>query len=327
MPASLTLTSTLNLRCPPGDIPVTLAGAPTKITCQTGSTPCIVIGSTGANNTSRQNLSLKDVVLTGPGATIAGSEAVQILPSGGYSKISGLRVNYFETGLHLIGDANLLSVLYLDQITIGAPGATTSTAVHLDGHIANAYFTNFTLSGINRVILDDGPGVSGAGASFTDGVFNTTTVEGTAAVSVSSSDGNQHQLTLTNIQDWETACPYLEIGDQSSVIINGVAWTGNPWGATTSAGIHILNGSAAWLKINNATLNYCTVNGDILKVDGPNAFVTVSSSDFYLGNINFVGASAGTFVGNRCVSSNATAMIGNLTNVRSSANISKCPDR
>jgi len=329
LPATLTLTTTLNFKCPTttGNLPVVVKGAPTYVTCQTAGTPCIVMGVTGSAYNSGENISLRDIVMTGPGWMTAGSEAIRIYESASWSKISDVRIDNFETGMHFIG-TTLLQSVFTDKIVIGAPSASTKTAIHLDGVNANIKFTNFQLSAQRQVILDDGPGGMGAGATFDTGQFNSAITPGVPGISVSSTDHNLHALMLSNIEDWETACPYLEIGDAGSVVITGVAWTGNPWGGTGNAAIHILPNTISYLKVSNAVIDPCQTNGELLRNESASSFVAFNNSDLYLGSLNFVNGGQGAFTGNRCTSSTGgSSLIGNLANVRASGNLGNCADR
>jgi len=327
LPPIVTLTQTLNLRCPPGRIPVTLQGAPSQITCNTGATPCIIVGSTvdtGANNTI--NLAIKDVHLIGPGRTVTGSEGVKIVPTADFAVLTDVGIDFFDLGLHLIGDAPLLVSVTGTNIKVGLLGASVNTSIHLDGEVANAVFNNFVLSAQNRLILFDGPGGTGSNATFTNGVLNTTFTPGIASVYVGSSDGSVKGLQMGQISDWETACPYIQMGNSAAVWLNGISWNGDVQNSGSYPGIEMLPNTVSWLNIDNAGLSYCSGHGDIIKVESANSTIRVVNSSFYLGTVNFVGQSRGTFIGNDCTTTGAT-LIGDLTRVRASGNLGQCADR
>lgn len=325
LPASVTLTSTLFLHCAPGNLPVTLQGAPSNVVCQTGASPCIVVGG-GVGVPSRLNFGLRDIYMTGPGRAVANSEGIRVTI--GYATISDIKIDSFDIGMKFTA-SGLLAGDRITNAVIGVPSASVNVAVHLYGETANIKFLNPILSGWNRLILSDGPGGSGSGASFIGGTFNSTLVPGVAAVYIASSDGNQRQLSLTNIEDWETACPYLEIGDQGNVIITGVAWTGDPRSSGNIPAIRMLPNAISWLRINNAHLNACSgQHGDIVKVEADRAFLAIGTSDIYLGTINFVQPSIGVISGNRCTwwPDSGPQIIGNLAKVRSTGNYGRCQD-
>lgn len=330
MPASLTLTSTLNLTCDPptgvitNNKPVLLRGAPTFITCNTGASPCIAIGAKTASE--RDNLSLSDVNLSGPGFSQPGSVGIRILNSGSMSHISHVRIDGFERGIHVQALGYLLGTVNIEDIMIGVPTASTKIAVHIEGMAANIKFINFGLSGQERVLLMDGPGGTGGGVSFNSGFFNTTLTPVIAGIAVSNSDGSIKQLNITNVEDWETACPYLELGAGAWVTMNGIGWTGDPRPADNNPAIHILPGVIAWLKMSNASVNPCSAGTDLIKNESAATMVLVSSSDLYLGKINFTAAGQGAFVGNRCTTSDgSSSFVGVMTNIRSQGNVGTCP--
>jgi len=328
--ATLTVTSTINLQCPPGDMPVMLKGAPTKITCQTGAAPCVIVGSTPSTTTSAHiGLGMTDIRLVGPGLTVAGSEGIRVLQSADYATFTNIRVDNFDQGVHLIGDANLLIGDYFTNLTVGLPDTNTNIAVHLDGQVADVYFVGFLLAGQQRVILSDQLGGTGASATFTNGGFNTTRTPGIAAVSVSSTDTGVHVLQLSAIQDWETACPYLELGNFADVSINGIGWIGDPWSSGLNPAFHITpTATYSWLRVTNSQLKACSGNGDALRVESATAFISMSSVDWW-GTMNFVAPARAAFTGNRCTvpaGPTSPAYIGNTTNVRSAGNFGSCPD-
>ena len=323
LPPLVTLATPLFVHCPPGGPSITVQGAPSQITCQTGSAPCVTIGG-GIGVSSRDGLALRDVYIIGPGF-VTGSEAIRV--TAGFATLDNIRIDSFDKGIHFISSSLLMG----DRITnaiIGVPNASVNTSVHLDGEISNIKFVSPFLSARNRLILSDGPGGSGSGASFVGGTFNTTLNPGTASVYVGSNDGSQRQLLLSHIEDWETACPYLEIGDQGNVVIDGVAWTGDPRSSGNIAAIRMLPNTISWLRISNANLNACSgAHGDLIRVESASAFLAISTSDLYLGTINFLQPAAATLVGNRCTWWSGSQLIGNLAKVRSAGNLGNCPDR
>lgn len=336
LPAVVNLAATLNLRCAPGtQRPVTLRGAPSVINCVTGATPCIVVGSNvdlddGSGTNNRLHLAIKDVRLRGPGISTIGSEGIKIVPTGDYSILNDVWIDYFDKGLHLVGDGPLLVGVFIQNLKVGALGASVNTAIHLDGEVANALFEQFSLGAQKRLILFDGPGGSGADASFHSGVLNTTLTPGIASVYVDTSDASIHTLTLSDISDWETACPYLEMGNHALVTLNGVAWNGDPHNSVGYPGIKIdaSASNVAWLNLNNTGVSYCgTPDSELMRVEATNASIRVLNSSFYRGTVNFVGASRGTFIGNDCAMGVGTTLVGNLTRVRSSTNLGTCLDR
>lgn len=325
LPPSVTLTSTLFLHCAPGGFPITLQGAPSNVTCQTGATSCIVVGG-GVGVPSRLNLGLRDIYMTGPGRAVAGSEGIRVTI--GYATISDIRIDSFDVGMKFIA-SNLLMGDRITNAVIGVPSASVNIAIHLYGESSNIKFVNPSISGWNRLILSDGPGGTGSGASFMGGTFNTTRVPGVASVYIASSDGSQRQLSLSNIEDWETACPYLEIGDQGNVSITGVAWMGDPRSSGNIPAIRMLPNSISWLRISNANLNACSgQHGDIVKVETDKAFLAIGTSDIYHGTINFVQPSIGVITGNRCTwwPNSGQQIIGNLAKVRSTGNFGYCQE-
>jgi len=232
--------------------------------------------------------------------------------------------------MRLGGDPGLLWAAYISDFVVGfgdgnsgAAQQTVNTAVHLDGHVGNAKFNNFELAAKRRLILSDGPGSSGAGATFSHGSLNSTGVVGVSSVKVASSDNAVHELLLNDIEDWEVACPFLEVGNQARVVINGVGFTGDVMQSTGQHFFHMLPNSISWLRISNANLTGCGGGGDTIRVDSYNSFLTIMGSDI-AGKINFAQAGEGTIVGNRCNWANG-GLIGNLSRMKSSANLF-CPD-
>ncbi|MBA8888680.1 hypothetical protein FHW12_002913 [Dokdonella fugitiva] len=327
VPLNYVATTTINLTCP-GAIeppPVLLQGMPSKITCQTGAAPCILIGST--TSTQRTNLALRDVYIYGPGRTVAGSEAIRFSPTADYSSVSDVRIDNFDKGIHFIGTTtpvnDLLVGPHLRNIVIGESNspARMNVAVHLDGHVANVSFNQFHLSAYQRVILSDGPGGTGADATFIDGGLNTTATSGTAAVYISSSDGAGRILNLTQIQDWETRTPYIEVGSASYVTISGIGFSGDPSQTPGYAAFRILNtGTGSRLSISDAWM-WAESNGlNLVSVEDATAILKISNSHIQ-GVVNFSAAAKGALVGNSCY-----MVTGTLTNVRMSANTG-CADR
>lgn len=326
MPPTLTITTTLNLVCVAGSVPLTLKGAPTVITCQTGAAPCLKVGSTGPDNASRLNLSVRDVHLKGPGRAVAGSEGIRVLPTADDSIFDRIRIEGFEKGMRLVGGDILLIGVRVSNADISPIWESgVDTAVHLDGRVGNVFFTSFALNAQRRAILSDGPGGSGASASFTHGRLNTTKKPGVPAVYAGSSDGMTHDLLLSDIEDWETACPYIEIGHGGRVAVNGVAFWSDPQQSGTRPGIVVGDAptSVSWLRMSNVNVTHCSGEGDLIQVNSQNAFVTVTGSDLF-GKATFNAAGQATFTGNRFVTS--SCLTGSLASVRASANIN-CADR
>lgn len=328
VPTSITLNTTLNFTCPLGHKPLLLKGGPSEITCNTGGNPCIVVGSTDSLEVQgRHNLSVRDLYLTGPGLNTAGSEGIRILPTAEESSFDHIQIDGFAKGMRFVGGSILLYGVHATNITIGARfwGPTVDVAVHLDGRVANAFISNFSLNARSRAILSDGPGDSGAGASFTFGRINTTTIPGVASVYVTSSDTTAHELSLTDIQDWETACPFIEIGTYGRVILSDLAFSGDPWSSGTRPAIKVgaNNSSVAWLRMSNVNLTQCSGAGNLIEINSPSAFVAATGSDL-IGPVRFNAAAQATFAGNRFLTL-SPCLSGTLTNVRSSANIG-CPD-
>lgn len=330
LPSSITFTSTLTLTCPVSTTkPVTLQGAPTVITCSTGAAPCITIGATTTGtNVYRSDLMLSGVNLTGPGFAQVGSVGVRLLNSAYMAHLSHVRIEGFERGLHIQAPDYLLPLINIEDFTSGVPSISTKIAVHLEGMVANAHFVNFGLSGRERVLLMDGPGGSGGGASFTSGYFNSTLTPGIAGIAVSNTDASIKQLNISNVEDWETACPYLELGAGAWATLTGIGWTGDPRPSDNNPAIHILSGGNAWLKIAASTINPCSAGTDLIKNDSATSMILVSSSDLYLGKINFTAAGQGAFVGNRCTTADASSSFtGMLTKVKSQGNVGTCEAR
>lgn len=326
MPPAVTVTTTLNLVCDPGTTPLTLKGAPTVITCQTGAAPCLKVGSNAADNGSRLNLKVRDVHLVGPGRAVVGSEGIRVLPTADDSAFDGLKIDGFEKGMRLIGgDILLIGVRVSNSDISSIWNPSVDTAVHLDGRVANIYFTSFALNGWRRVILSDGPGGTGASASFTHGRLNSTWNPGTAAVYVESSDGVAHELLLSDIEDWETACPYVEIGHGGRVAINGVAFWSDPQQSGIRPGIIVGNTPTAvsWLRMSNVNVTHCSGEGNLVTVNSPSTFTTITGSDL-TGRVQFNAAGQASFTGNRFLGS--SCLNGTLTGVRAAANVN-CADR
>jgi len=334
MPASVTFSSPLNFKCPNSATPnrVTLKGAPTKITCSTGALPCIDIGDFGGTANYRPGLGFEDIDLVGPGASVTGSIGLELLPLSGQTVLKNVRVDNFDTGVHVYGQtgtSGLLWSAYFSDLVVGfgsgnsgASQNTVNVAVHLEGPVANIRFKGFELSGTKREILADGAAGSGAGATFSNGSFNRTTVPGTAAVSVSSSDAAVRELILDNIEDWEGACPALEVGQHARVVVSNVAFTGDTQNSTGQPFFRILPSTVSWLRISNANLIACAGGAPTIKVESSTALMTVTGSDIY-GPINFTVGGYGAITGNRC--STAGQPSGVLTAVRSAGNLG-CAD-
>jgi hypothetical protein len=322
MPA---ITSTLNLKCAAGSIPVALQGSPTLVTCSTGAAPCIEVGSTGAG--SRTYLSIRDINLNGPGWGTVGSTGIHLLPTADSFRGSSIDIENFETGLLLSGEPALLGNDIFDKLVVGGNGALVQVAIHLQDEVANAYFSDFGLSARQRLILDDGRGGSGASASFSHGYFNPTLTPGTAGVYVTSSDGSYHSLLIANIQDWETACPYAEVGDAGRITINGVLWNGDGHGNSAFPAFKF--DTTGQISVSDALIGPCggsTVQ-PLAVMNSSNQAFKVSNSVLY-GTVQFNGSGGATFVGNSWLgfsSGASTCTTGAFFVLRSSANVN-CAD-
>lgn len=335
LPPTLTLNSTLNLTCDPPipaayNKPLLLKGAPSHLICTTAGSPCIAIGAkTPGTNVVRENLMLSGVNLVGPGQTIPGSVGIRILNSGGLSTLDHIRIDNFEKGLHIDGSSYLMGLINISDIVIGVPNDSTQIAVHIQGKVANVKFINFGLAGWQRILLMDGPAGTGAGISFNSGYFNSTQTPGIPAISVSGLDNNGIKtLNITNVEDWETACPYLELGPGAWVTMNGIGWWADLIPADNNPAIHILPNAISWLKMSDVALAGCTGSTDLIKNESALAVIWASASDLTGGKINFTAAGWGTFVGDRCNSGDGTtSFIGQITNIRSQGNIGTCPVR
>jgi hypothetical protein len=311
---NVTITSTQYLNCTATAHSIIIQGASTLFYCTTvTAAPCIVLQS--------PNIYLRDVSVLGGGhdASHAGSEGIQIQTTADYTYLTNITINGFDVGLHLIGLADLLVGVHSDVLAIG----NTNTAIHLEGGIANDYFHQYGLSGQQRVIQFDGNGYSGSGASFVSGWFNTTSTPGVAGVYISSSGGAGHGLTLTDVQDWETACPYAELGAGAGLYINGVSWNGAP--ITSSDPAFKVTGTSALLRITNSLIGPCGATPTLAAISSTTAAITIGNSDVY-GVVNFSGGGSwGTFTANRFLT--APCLSGILSSsVRASANIG-CADR
>lgn len=329
LPATLSLSQTLRLECPAGNLPLTLRGAPSFITCNTGGAPCITLGgSLPGEHYSRLNLSVRDIYLSGPGRTTAGSVGIQVLPQADDSSFDNIQINGFQKGMHLVGGSDILVGVRASNISaapIFSNPPSVDIAVHLDGRVGNVFFTSFAFHAWSRAILSDGPGGTGASASFVQGRLNTTRVPGTASVYVTSNDGVVHDLSLSDVEDWETACPYLEVGHHGRVIVSNVAFTGDPQSSGTQPAVKVGQNasSVSWLRMNNVNLTYCSGLGNLVEVNSAATFTTITGSDL-IGPVHFNAAGQGAFTGNRFVTS--SCLTGSLGAVRAAANVN-CPDR
>ena len=308
----VTISSTQFLNCTATGHSIIIQGNPTYFYCTTVTTaPCIVLQS--------PNIYFRDVSIIGAGPSHPGSEALQIQTTADYAYLTNITINGFDVGLHMIGLSDLLVGVHSDRLVVG----NVNTAVHLEGGIANDYFNQFGLNAQQRFILFDGNGYSGSGASFVSGWFNAVSTPGVAGIYISSSSGGGHGLTLTDVQDWETACPYAELGTGAGLYVSGVSWNGDT--APSSDPAFKVTGSSALLRITNSLIGPCTSTTPTLaSITSSTAAITIGNSDVY-GVLNYSGgASWGTFTANRFATS--PCMSGTLTNVRASANIG-CADR
>jgi len=322
-PPAVTITTPLLLECGNGTTPVSLVGSPSVVTCQTGAAACITVGST--NSSPRFNLSMKNLIINGPGRTTAGSEGVRVISTADSSTFENIKVDGFDVGIHVVAPVtDLLSDVFFTTLRIGqgtnANFPTVNTSLHLDGFVANVHVTNFQFSGQQHVILFDGDSGNGSGASFTEGALNTTKTPGTAAVDVSSSDGGQRLLTLSQIQDWETSVPYLEMGNATSVILDNVGITGDPNQTSAYPAFHIASNAFAVLTIANSHLSAQTSGANLMRLEANGSIVKIVNSRIS-GVLNFVTAMHVSLTGNWC----EYAPTGSLTNLESAANIGLCP--
>jgi hypothetical protein len=246
------------------------------------------------------------------------------------SSLSDVRIDNFDTGMVLYGPSNdLLWSVFATNIEIGTTGLpinpSVNLALHLNGHVANVKFVKYHFGGMQRLILSDGPGGTGAGATFIGGILNTTKTPGTAAVYVTSSDTITHEILFSATEDWETACPFLDVGEKGRVVIDGLAFTGDPW-SSGSYPTFKLSGTIAWLRISNAELTHCTGTnpGSLIEVDNSLDALHVNGSDLG-GPIQFIGAGWSAIVGNRFTNPALGCYTGTTTKVRASANVG-CPD-
>jgi hypothetical protein len=335
LPPSLTVTTTINLTCdPPASpttmphIPVLLKGAPTLITCQTGASPCIAIGAkTPGFKVFRENLALSDVYLSGPGRRVTGSVGIRLLNSAAFSRLDHVRIDWFERGLHVSAPDYLLNTAHINDVKIGVPNGSTLTAIHIEGIAANIKFVNFGLGAWERILLMDGPGGTGGGASFTSGFFNSTATPGIPAIAVSNSDGSIKQLNISNVEDWETRCPFIELGAGAWVTLSTIGWWQDPSPTVDNQhAIHILPDVVAWLKMSDVALGKCTGTGMMIKNESARTMIWAAASDL-AGKVDFTVGGGGSFVGNRCDPKDGSPSIftGVTTNIRSQGNRGSCP--
>lgn len=326
VPATVTIFTPLNLKCPPGNNRVIkLKGAPSTITCSASASPCLVVGST--TGLSRPNLSVSDIHLKGPGRGTVGSVGIRVLATADESTFSDVKIDGFELGLHVFAPStDLLEQVYFDTLRIGVTGRpsnpSVNTAIHLDGFMGNIHFSTFHLASWKRLIVADGPAGNGADASFVAGTFNLTKEPGTPAIHVSASDGGMKNLNISNIQDWETAVPFVELGNTGRVIISNVNYMKDVWQTPEHPAFHILPGAFAYLMISNSFLGAQSTGANLMKLEGVGSIVWITGSHIN-GVIDFSGTQYGQLVGNWC----AYAPIGNVSLVRMSGNTGHCPDQ
>jgi hypothetical protein len=327
IPPTLTVVATINLKCP-GAVPsrpVRLVGSPSLITCQTGATPCVVVGST--NTGQRANLSMNNIYLDGPGRAVAGSVGIRILATADESMFGDIRVENFDKGIHFTATgSDLFYAAYLTHVLVGTSGLpstpSVNTAVHLEGAVANVKFTQFHFAGWQRLILIDGQGLTGADATFSDGDLNTTKTAGVAAVSVSTSDASGHVLNMSNIQDWETQTPYLEVGERAFVTIDGIGFSGDPYASPGRPAFKMLaTNTFGRLTISDSWLYAESDGSKLVSVEGANNILKIIGSHIQ-GTVQFLAAGKASLVGNHC----DFPVSGTMTNVRMVGNTGACPD-
>jgi hypothetical protein len=284
------------------------------------------MGST--NGGARYNLSMEGVYLLGPGRAIAGSEGIRVLTTAYESNLNNIRIEGFDRGMHFIGQG-LLVRSYLSHVSIGSVSGpdfpSTNIAVHLEGPVANVKFDQFNLAGWQRVIQIDGNGGSGADATFSNGDLNITKTPGVAAVYVNTTDNSGHMLNMSNIQDWETETPFLEVGNRAYVTIDGIGYSGHPFNTGARPAFRMLpDVSAARLTISNSWLYADTVGASqLVSVESANDQLRVSGS-LIQGGVQFLAPATASLVGNQCNWPGATGQLGNI---RMSANTGYCPDQ
>lgn len=330
IPPTVTVTATINLRCSGSSpaLPVRLKGSPSLITCQTGASPCIVVG--GTSTAQRANLSMEGIYLNGPGRSTSGSEGIRFLATADEAMANDIRIDNFDVGIHFVATGS--DLLYGDYVshaligTLGLPSSTsTNIAVHLEGAVANVKFDQFHLAGWQRVILMNGQGLSGADATFSNGDLNLTKTPGIAAVYVDTSDVSGHMLNMSNIQDWETETPYLEVGNKSYVTIVGIGFSGHPFSSGIRPAFRVLPAAAgARLHISNSWLFSDSSDGSkLVVVENPLAYVNISDSHIQ-GGVQFLSAASASLTGNQC---DWPGAYGQISNVRLAGNVGFCPDR
>jgi len=324
VPTTVTITSTLYMTCPPSadNRPVRLVGSPSLITCSTGGTPCIVVGST--NTSARLNLMMKDVALVGPGRAASGSEGIRILATADESVFDNLRIDGFDLGLHLYAPStDLLYTVFLTTIRIGmsVPYPSVNTAIHLNGFMGNIKLTGFHLAAWQRLLLFDGPAGNGSDVSMIQGSFNTTKTPGTPAVEVSTNDGGRRYVLISHIEDWETSVPFVEIGVGSDVTLDNILVTGDPNQTPQYPAIHMAPNAFSTLTIANSFIAAQSNGANLMQFGTAGGMIRISNSRLG-GTINFFSPTSAILTGNWC----QYPLTGTLTNVRASGNIG-CPDQ
>lgn len=318
-------TATINLKCPGGTTPVALVGSPSRVQCTSSANPCIDVGST--DGTSRFNLSAKSIFLDGPGRTVAGSTGMRVQATADGSTFENIKVDKFDLGIHLDAPVtNLLSDVFFTTTRVGLVGnsanPSVNRSVHLDGFMGNIHFTNFHFAAQSQVLVFDGPAGNGADASFTEGTFNVTRTPGDPAVEVSVSDAGQRILQISNIQDWETAVPYLEMGNATTVVLDGIGISGDPFQTPQHPAFHIAPGAFSMLTISNSHIRAQANGANLMKLETTGSMVKILGSRID-GVINFVTPTPAILVGNWC----QYAPTGNTAALHASANIGPCPDQ
>jgi len=325
VPENLTVTSTINLLCAPGTLPVSLVGigAPSRIVCNTGANPCLIVGSTNQTNI-RQNLSVRSLTLIGPGRATTGSVGVFVRPEAKDSTFTDLQVENFDVGI-LMGASTtyLLEGVTFNNLRIGKAlprGSQINTAIHMQHLVGNIHVTNFDFAAYHHIIEFDGNAGIGSGASFTEGTLNTTWVSGEAAVDVSVADNGHRTLQIEQVQDWETAVPFVDMGPGVDVTLNAILATGDPYQTSAYPAFHIAPNSFGALTITNSWLHAQNSGANLMKLEAPSALLQISTSRIS-GVMNFVAPTIALISSTYCVN----APTGNLANFHSSAGLGYCP--
>lgn len=108
-------------------------------------------------------------------------------------------------------------------------------------------------------------------------------------------------LNMSNIQDWETETPYIEVGNRSFVRITGIGFSGHPFNTGIRPAFHMLPAArGATLNISDSWLFSDGSDGSkLVVIENPNGYVRISDSHIQ-GGIQFISNTAASIVGNQC---------------------------